>query len=78
MPRHLVFLETIVTGNRRRFVSERPAGVTRAAFIAHLFRIVVAYLKVELTSARCASLKSDSEFSLEPDQVMTARLSDRH
>ena len=47
-PRHLFFMENLVVGNLSRFVTDPPPNVTRTDFLAHLSRIIVAYLKGEL------------------------------
>lgn len=47
--RHLFFLENLVVSNLSRFVTDPPAKVTKADFIVHLARIIVAYLQGELS-----------------------------
>lgn len=48
-PRHLFFLENLVVSNLSRFVTDPPFNVKRADFLIHLSRIIVAYLKGELS-----------------------------
>lgn len=47
--RHLFFLENLVVSNLRRYITDPPDDLSKAEFIAHLSRIVVAYLKGELS-----------------------------
>lgn len=46
--RHMFFLQNIVVGNLRTYVMDPPADVARKDFLAHLSRVVIAYLKGEL------------------------------
>ena len=48
-PRHLFFLENLVVGNLSRFVTDPPDNVSKTDFVGHLTRIIVAYLKGELS-----------------------------
>lgn len=44
-PRHLFFLENLIVSNLSRFITDPPPNVSRSDFLAHLSRIIVAYLK---------------------------------
>lgn len=46
--RHVFFLENIIFGNVRRYLHERPRGLSRKDFLAHLSRLVIAYLEGDL------------------------------
>lgn len=46
--RHLFFLENIIMGNMRRYVTDKPNHLSRKDFISHLSRIVIAYLAGDL------------------------------
>jgi hypothetical protein len=44
-PRHLFFLENLVVGNLTRYVTDPPPKVSRSEFLAHLSRVIIAYLE---------------------------------
>ena len=47
--RHVFFLENIIFSNVRRYLADRPLNLSRKDFLAHLSRVVIAYLDGDLT-----------------------------
>jgi len=50
--RHIFFIENILMSNLRRFVTEKPRYLSRAAFISQLCRILSDYLKANQETAK--------------------------
>ena len=46
--RHIFFLRNIIVSNLQQYVTAPPSDVSKTEFLAHLSRIIIAYLKGEL------------------------------